>query len=186
MAKTDKRIVVVDSTCKGVVEPLPHTMYAIVYTPSWLRVRWGFQWKTSAHALKTLETMKEYYTAAPLEERPIRAQRCLYSIKSLNVYGYRQDGVPRFQPFIRTQLKTVQDNLVDYLDNNPVVAWDWVVSWSECFAMAEVFTDEYVRMYRRLRSHWSSKGSRQLELRYFLDIMEIVADERRIDMEFKV
>lgn len=185
MARHDSRIVVIDSTKHGMAEPLPHSLYSIVYVPSWLRVRWEFKWTTTAYTLHTLNVMKEYFNTPSWEERPIRAQRCLYSIKALHVFGYRLDGVPRFSELAREQLITLSAKLRDYLEKNPVVAWDWIVSWSECFAMAEAFPNEYVRMYRRLRSHYTTKRSHQAELRYFLDIMETVARERKLDMEHK-
>jgi hypothetical protein len=132
---------------------------------------------------KTLEIMKEYFTAARFEERPYRAQRCLYSLKALHVYGYDRFGAPRYSSVAREMLGKQISSLTDYLEQNPVAAWDWVVSWTECRAMAEAFPDEFRSMFRRLRSLYDTKRKQKPELQYFLAIMSQVAKEHMIDME---
>jgi hypothetical protein len=180
-----RRILVIDSTLAGEARPLKHGMYSIVYVPSWLRLRYKFRWKTTMDVFKTLDIMKEYFTAAKIVERPYRAQRCLYSIKTLHIYGVDKLGSPRFAAVAREMLSKQASDLTEYLDVNPVAAWDWVVSWTECRAMAEAFPDEFRSMFRRLRSLYDTKRKQKPELLYFLDIMKTVAKDHMIDLEKK-
>jgi len=178
-------VLIIDSTAKGEAEPLHHSIYAIMYVPSWLRIRQTFNWSHREYVMQTLETMQEYFVASELEERPIRAQRCFYSLRSLHIYGYKKDGLPFFDGDMRKLLSTRLRSLTSYLQDNPVVAWDWVVSWAESRAMAEAYPGEYVRLYRRLRSVWTSKRQPKPELLYFINLLEEVAKEKDIDMEHK-
>jgi hypothetical protein len=179
------KIVVIDSTRGGKENPLPHNTYAIVYTPSWLRLRAKFSWRTTVATLKAVELMKEYYMTAEIREKPIRAQRCYYVIKSLNIFGTDRLGSARFSVLARDTLAKHKEALDMYLAMNPVVAWDWAVSWTECRAMVQAFPEEYVSMYRRLRSHHSTRHKPKNELMYFLSIMENVAQEFNTDMEYR-
>jgi len=176
-------IVVIDSAVPGAA--LQHNTFCIVYTPSWLRLRYSFRWDTTEGVLKTLSMMKEYFNTAAYQEKPIRAQRCMYSVRALHVYGLNKMGTARFSPLAREKLSNLQNELTRYLVINPVVAWDWVVSWTECRALAEAYPEEYIRLFRRLRVHYSLKRKAKPELSYFIDIMEKVAREKDIDLEHK-
>jgi hypothetical protein len=175
---------VIDSTKPGNPE-LKHSVYAIVYTPSWFRIRSQFDWKTTAGVFSSLSIMKEYFTSALVQERPIRAERCLLSLKSFRLYSHRRDGTAMYSTTSREMIQDHIDSLAEYLANNPVVAWDWVVSWTECRAMAEAFPDELLKLFRRLRSVRDSKKKPKKELAYFLEIIRTVARENQIDLEHK-
>ena len=179
------RIVVVDSVLGGDAKPLRHGLYSIVYLPSWIRLRFKFKWDTTSNVLHTLSVMKEYFNGAEFMERPFRAQRCLYTLKALHIYGYDKQSLPRYSEVAREHLSKLMKELSNYLAINPVVAWDWIASWTECRAMAEAYPVEYVRLFRRLRSHLDSKRKPKPELTYFINILEVVAEEHNIDLERK-
>ena len=129
--------------------------------------------------------MKEYFISAKIPDRPYRAQRCLYTIKTLHVHAQDQFGKARYEPKAREMLGRQMYSLAEYLEQNPVVAWDWIVSWTECRAMAEAFPKEFTSMFRRLRSLYDTKRKPKPELQYFLDIMRQVSREHMIDLERK-
>ena len=169
------RIVVVDSSVPG--PNLPHSMYSIVYVPSWLLMREKFNWSNMP---RTLGMMKEYFVTAPHLERPIRAQRCLYSLKAIDLYHpgrYPEDD--------RYYFETLYKQVNYYLLENPVVAWDWIVSWTECRLLAQVTPEDLVRLFRQLRSKRDTKKMPKPELAYFLNIISEVCLEYHIDTERK-
>jgi hypothetical protein len=51
--------------------------------------------------------------------------------------------------------------------------------------MAEAFPNEFVRLYRRLRSQHGIKRKPKPELLYFLNLLETVAKEKEMNMEMK-
>jgi hypothetical protein len=178
------RVLVIDSTLGGDAKPLNHGVFAVVYTPSWLRLRGKLEWTETSKVMYSLSLMKEYFITAAHEEKPIRAQRCLFVVRTLHIFGTNKYGLPRFSDISKEQLAKLATNLVEYLKINPVIAWDWVVSWTESRAMAEAFPNEYVQLFRRLRSKYDTKRSHKAELLYFIDLMRTVAKEKRIDTEY--
>ena len=182
MAKQTSRITVVDSSTG---KTLKHSIYSIVYLPSWLRIRYTFKWSKTEEVFRSTSTMREYFTAAPFKERPFRAQRCLFVIRSLYLYSYKRNGLPRFSIVSIELLTKLMKELTEYLNNNPVVAWDWIAAWSESQALAEAYPDELVKIFRRLRSHRDSKRKPKTELSYFIGILEAVARDHNIDLEYK-
>lgn len=183
--RQNSRIKVIDSTLGGEASPLKQSIYAIVYVPSWLLVKYKFKWSSDISVLKSLSLMKEYFTSASFQDRPFRAQRCVYSLKAINIFGYKRNDMPRFSPASRYMLGSYLKGIQGYLQDNPVVAWDWVVSWTETRAMAEAYPDELVKLFRKLRSHRDTKRKPKPELNYFLNIIQIVAWESQIDLEYK-
>lgn len=179
------RIQVIDSSLGGEAKPLHHGMYSIVYIPSWLRLRYKFRWKTTMGVFHSLDLMKEYFISAQMPDRPYRAQRCMYTLKTLQIHKQDMFGKPRFEQKAREMLGKQIYSLSEYLESNPVAAWDWIVSWTECRAMAEAFPKEYTAMFRRLRSVYDTKRKNKPELQYFLDIMRQVAREYMLDLERK-
>jgi len=176
------KITVVDSGRSGERVFLNHSAYAIVYVPSWLILKRKFDW---GYIPDTLGLMKEYFVSARFEERPFRAQRCLYTLKTLHVYRRSLDGTPHYPDLGRRLIEIHLKTLTEYLQNNPVVAWDWIVSWTETRALADSYPHELIRLFRQLRSHRDLKHKPKPALSYFLDIMEEVAQEKSIDLERK-
>lgn len=169
------RIVVVDSTKPG--GPLSHSMYAIVYTPSWLLLREKFNWQEMP---RTLSYMKEYFITASFDERPFRAQRCLYSLKAISIYHPGRYAKDDRELYVAQYKK-----LEEYLREHPVIAWDWVVSWTESREIARAFPEDFIRLFRKFRSQKDTKRMPKPELTYFLELIQEVSKELGIDLERK-
>lgn len=176
------KIKVVDSGRQGEKVFLNHGAYAVVYVPSWLILKHHFDW---SNVPATLATMKEYFASAPFEDRPFRAQRCLYTLKTLHIYRRSVTGVYHYNKESRDLIEVTLKTLTRYLQDNPVVAWDWIVSWTEARALAKSYPHELIRLFRRLRSHRDTKRKPKPALSYFLDILSETAKEHNIDMESK-